>query len=199
MQTTPPPNLASTQQILLAMHQKKAYDASKKAKATQERKKQLEMASLVEEVQPPKKQRFTSAKKLTFADCDTLVDIDKVNYEINALLEAEKGSLDITSEPVLICYCDDSLKLCTSKNGREFYCCNNSRFNNEKKQYESDCDFFLFKDEIGKERCKCDIPMRTFKMKDGLHTADMCLYKNAPTIWKKAHHYDCGVLIKTKI
>jgi hypothetical protein len=94
------------------------------------------------------------------------------------------------------CYCGDKAKECTSKKGAIFYCCPHSRYESEKSKYVSDCDFFLMKDQLIDTKCVCGIKMRRFETKDKCFKVDICVYKNAPTIYKKLKNYKCDDIFK---
>jgi hypothetical protein len=180
---TTPENLTSFQVELLQANKLAAL--AKRAKATAARKKQVEMNKLIEdfETKEPKKK---VARKLTWENAEK---------EIRGLAQ-ELVPQAFEKEEELKCYCDDEAKLCTSKKDRQFLTCPNTRWDSEKKKYESDCDFFVMVDDLLDDTCKCKFPMRLVKAKKDDTTYKVCLYKNAPTLWKKSHHYDCNQLIK---
>lgn len=129
---------------------------------------------------PPPIKKTKVAKKLTFEETETATP---------------RASLE---EDVLNCYCSDPVKKCDSKEGREFQCCSHSRYEREEKKWVSDCDFFVWTDQLAELKCKCGFPLRHFEMKDNSAFVNVCLYKNAPTAYKKLHNYKCDEIIKIK-
>lgn len=189
MATTPPPTsllLKIHQQK--AMDQKKAYDASKK----QDLVYSLMAESLKQNV-ALKKPR--SAKKLKFDDDMPPPPPPPPSSPTPALTDTSLEEQDRG----IICYCNDLAKECTAKSGKEFYCCPHSRYVVATKKYESDCDFFLFKDNISKNLCHCGYGMRQFPSKDKVYMNEACIYKNAPTVWKKMNSYSCDMMTRKKL
>jgi len=107
--------------------------------------------------------------------------------------------INLSTEDRFCCYCGDEAKQSTSKEGRPFLSCSNSRFIEKDNKFESDCDFFLMLDSLIDEPCKCGLPLKQFLTKDKKKMMKMCVYKNAPTVWKKNIKYDCNILIGTKV
>jgi hypothetical protein len=196
---TPPPNekpIPSQQMMLQALHQKKVSDQAKRAKAAAERRKQIEMAQLIDEVEngmPPALKKPKVVRKLTFQDAESLTN-NTISVIPPSIPVQASDSKTMVEE--IHCYCDDLAKKVASKTGREFLVCPNSRWNNTLSKYESDCDFFLFLDQLIDIKCKCGNYLRRFATKDGAHDVEMCIYKNAPTVWKKLHGYTCNHINK---
>lgn len=188
---TPP----STAMLLAQMHQKKANDMTKKREELVN-SMMAENASSFNLKRPaplgqPRKPK--AAKKLSF-------DLEKETVQQLKDLEAldQQSLLDKNVEfyQTTQCYCGDDAKVCESKAGLFFYCCPNSRFNNTTKEFESDCDFFLMRDQLINKACKCGHQLREFETKDKKSIVQMCIYKNAPTVWKKVHNYNCNMIDK---
>jgi len=183
-----PENLTPLQLDILQANKLAAL--AKRAKATAARKKQMEMNKLIEDFEDRKEPKKKVARKLTFdeqaKDFDEIRKIAKTIVP-DAFIDAEK-------EEEMKCYCDDEAKLCTSKKDRQFLTCPNTRWDSEKKKYESDCDFFVMVDDLLDDRCDCGISLKLIKSKKDDTTYKVCLYKNAPTLWKKTHNYKCNML-----
>jgi len=186
---TPPPPTS----LLLKIHQQKALDQKK---AYDQSKKQDLVYSLMAESLKQnvalKKPRV--AKKLKFDEAD--MPPPPVPPSSPALT---RTSMEEEEDKEIICFCNDPAKVCTARAGKIFYCCPHSRYVIANKKYESDCDFFLFKENISSNKCHCGYGMRQFLSKDKEYLNESCIYKNAPTVWKKMNHYCCDMMTRTKI
>jgi len=90
------------------------------------------------------------------------------------------------------CYCGDESKKITSKNNsKEYLVCPNSRYVNG--VYVKDCEFFVAVDQLTGKICKCGLPSVEFQSKAG-KLVTVCAYKNAPTTFKKANNYKCEMI-----